>query len=324
MKDLLSNNEPLTDKAVYAQAYDRFTEWKHQCQQQGTDPLTEYYHPEHVQPNWENADKSDYICRALSIIGIPKDIDPQHIPKLLKEYAERREKYTDVIQNCFRGVVNRLKELGIQEPETWVHAQNIFFVPQERIAKIAQQNTGDLAYILRDTTFREILIPFDSEEFSQNQDQLYDVIVHELLHRYRDASGKSLPHTVLEEGIVQSETRIVEKQTQKESKRSIEIYAFEAGVAKMLAEQLGVASLLDVDPEELRKRINEKYAIAGQISEPYDELLYDMRAYVKSFNACVDKIETESATDEEIISMKQSLNNKKEQFNRIWAPKNTT
>lgn len=168
----------------------------------------------------------------------------------------------------------------------------IKFVPSSQIHQISGREM-DLALTL---LTGEILV---SNEIRDEKER-FDVVAHELFHRGRMQAGVDnltvRGSSLLEEGIIQERTQRLAERSNMVSQRTSDVYQFEAWVARNLAVNLGVESLVDLSHEQIRFLMRQKYSKWG---DPYDILEEDMAYFQIMFQGMVKQTELLGDSDDD-------------------------
>lgn len=192
----------------------------------------------------------------------------------------------------------------------------IKFVPLSQIHQTSGREV-DLALTLRTG---EILI---SDEVTDVRER-FDVIAHELFHRGRMQAGiDNLTingSQLLEEGIIQERTQRLAERSNMVSQRTKEIYHFEAWVARNLAANIGVESLLDLSHEQIRLLMRKKYS---KWADPYDILGDDLAYFQAMLPGIVKQTESLGGSDVDNTKLKliyeQQLQFEKNKVAEAWG-----
>lgn len=277
------------------------------------------YRPPSFNGNWDSVPPEEYILHRLSIIGIPETVGAEDIGKILAKY--RTEILTperlSILQDAYASLNKNLIQYGLSAGS--FDPNRVVLVQEQRINEIAGQSRDRLAYTLKGEV-GEILIPYDSEELNLEPNTLFDVIVHELGHQVRQKNALDIDASmVLEEGIIQAKAKEVEVATGRTSRRTNEVYTFEAQVATELATNLKVPSLFNLPHSKIKELMGIRYGIAGEVSNPYDDLIYDMIEYLKLFQSFQTEIETTiNIADVRVKAMQEGLKARRQAFNKRW------
>lgn len=319
VKEEQSDNAP-KENVFHQRIADKFNDWRKNLITQIKIPRKEIFKPENFEGDWTKADAADYFVHKLSVIGLPdnKEITAEDISKAIAEYngkAATKERIS-FTQECYAQFNTAAQKYGL---DIGIFEHNrVYFLSEKRIAEIVGSREDRLACTLPGAT-REILITADNEELNYDPNQMYDVIVHELGHLARDLRGLNKnKDTDLEEGIIQAQARLLEKSHGKESRRTAEIYSIQADVAEQLAIALGAESLFGMNYHEIREKMITKYKLPGQISDPYDNLIYDLILYRRKFDSFNAGI-TEETPNADVLPMNIELRKDRQAMNRIWG-----
>lgn len=296
--------------------------WKSDLATQGKDIRKEIYRPDKFEDDWSRVDPVDYICHRLSVIGLAdsKGVSAEDISGMLSDYRDKVATVERVAfaQECYAQFNTAAQECGLDVGS--FDPNRLYFLGGKRIAEIAGSSIDGLAYTLNGSV-GEILIPADDAELNNDPSQQYDVIVHELGHQARGRKGLDRDKsTVLEEGIIQAQARLLELTHNKVSRRTNEVYSIEAQIAEQLATTLDVKSLFGLSHQEIRAKMREKYMLPGQVDDPYDDLVYDLITYRRKFDSFASRIDTtDQMTDVDIKKMQTELMQDRLAMNQKWT-----
>lgn len=312
---------PLEQNVFHQKIAERLNIWRSRLVQQGKDIKNEIFRPDNFEDDWTKVDPVDYICHRLSVIGIAdgKEISVEDVSGIITNYREKVATVERVAftQECYVQFNTAAQEYGL-EVGTF-DPNRIYFLSGKRIAEIAVSGLDGLAYTLNGPV-AEILIPTDDPESNNDPKQQYDIIVHELGHQARRKKGLDRDKsTILEEGIIQAQARLLERTHNMESRRTNEVYNIEAQVSEQLASVLGVNSLFGLSHQEIRVMMKVKYSLPDQANDPYNDLVSDLILYRRKFDSFALRIDTtDQITDEEIRNMQIELLHDRLAMNQKW------
>ncbi len=287
--------------------------------QAGGNPLSTVYRDFTFNGNWQDVGAVDYLVHRLSLIGTDGKISitPDDVKLILdrQKLDTSKQEVIDYAHACYRDFNQSAQQFGL--PSVNFDPNLMLFLPKKRIRELRNKGPEDdfLAFTLY-SSINEIIIPVDSDEFKQDPDALYDVIVHELGHQARRKAGVSgdSDDTFLEEGIVQSHTKAVAQENNRSSARSSGIYQVEVWIAENLARKFVIKSLIGTKQQDIKDRMREIYAHMG-VPEPFTILEDDFYELNELFS---ELCKTDDQTPE-FLKLKTQVSKKKKQMRELWG-----
>lgn len=268
------------------------------------------YEIESFQDNWPEIGAEEYHLHELSILGLKPESQNREVSALqVKQALDRRREENQAdervasLREAIAAFNSHCGQYGIETSA--YDPGRVYLLPAQRIREIhAQKYTHHVAATLVTKT-RDILIPTDNENYME-PDDYFHAMTHEAGHEARmrkeidtaDTEGSIL----LEEGLVQLNALIVEKEVGRSSETGRSAYGFETWVARNLTKNLGVESLIGHSHQKIRVLVNKRYAYLNGDREPYDMLCDDMVKAADVWASAEAELAQlgENATDEDV------------------------
>lgn len=324
-KEKVEKTPRVEKESFHARVAERYNEWLQKGMENG---VVKVFTPQEFGGDWTEVRAEDYFVHRLSVLGLRPGngrVTEIDIRETLTGYREKLvgdQERLNTIRQAYELFNEKCRKFGL-EVGTF-DPNRIYLVPSERIAQISKR-PDHLAITMANET-GDILIPEDAEEL-KDLNQLFDVVVHELGHQARD--NKEIDHrhsggsVLLEEGIIQANAQDIEKENEKVSRRTEEVYNFDSWVARSLAKALGAESLIGFGHQEIKRMMAEKYAYLGGVEEPYDMLIDNMIAYNEAFEQAAEKVRAagENLPKEELLKIRAPLEQEKKRIAQMWFKK---